>query len=116
MSGGRPRADRAEGADMELRQMAVVVAVAGEGGCSAAARLLHVVQSAVSGTVRALERELGARLFQRTTHRVSLTPAGRAFLSSARTALQAAEEARAAVAQAQVELGGEITVGVMQGL
>ncbi|MFJ3672933.1 LysR family transcriptional regulator [Streptomyces sp. NPDC090106] len=101
---------------MELRQMAVVVAVAEEGGFSAAARRLHVVQSAVSGTVRALERELGARLFHRTTHRVSLTPAGRAFLTSARAALQAAEEARAAVAQAQGELRGEITVGIMTSL
>ncbi|MFI6564416.1 LysR family transcriptional regulator [Streptomyces sp. NPDC050534] len=101
---------------MELRQMAVVVAVAEEGGFTAAARRLHVVQSAVSGTVRALEHELGARLFLRTTHRVTLTPAGRAFLASARTALQAAEEARAAVALAQEELRGEITVGVMQGL
>ncbi|MHC3473166.1 LysR family transcriptional regulator [Streptomyces sp. 7R007] len=101
---------------MELRQMEVVVAVAEEGGFTAAARRLHVVQSAVSGTVRALERELGAQLFQRTTHRVSLTPAGRAFLSSARTALRAAEEARTAVALAQAELRGQITVGVMQGL
>ncbi|MGY6022023.1 LysR family transcriptional regulator [Streptomyces spinosirectus] len=101
---------------MELRQMAVVVAVAEEGGFTAAARRLHVVQSAVSGTVRALEHELGARLFLRTTHRVTLTPAGRAFLTSARTALQAAEEARAAVALAQEELRGEVTVGVMQGL
>jgi DNA-binding transcriptional LysR family regulator len=96
--------------------MAVVVAVAEEGGFSAAARRLHVVQSSVSATVGALERELGARLFRRTTHRVSLTPAGRAFLASARTALQAAEEARAAVALAQGELRGEITIGVMQGL
>ncbi|MFG2791887.1 LysR family transcriptional regulator [Streptomyces sp. NPDC048419] len=101
---------------MELRQMAVVVAVAEEGGFTAAARRLHVVQSAVSATVRALEHELGARLFQRTTHRVTPTPAGRAFLASARTALQAAEEARAAVALAQEELRGKITIGVMQGL
>ena len=44
---------------MDLRQMEVVLAVAEEGGFSAAARRLHVVQSAVSGTVRGLERELG---------------------------------------------------------
>ncbi len=61
---------------MDLRQMEVVIAVAEEGGFSAAARRLHVVQSAISSTVRALERELGAPLFHRTTHRVSLTPCG----------------------------------------
>src|SRR5262249_5770992 len=101
---------------MDLRQMEVVVAVAEEGGFSAAARRLHIVQSAVSSTVRALERELGASLFQRTTHRVSLTPAGHAFLPAAHATLRAAEEARAAVDIAQGELRGEITIGVMQGL
>ncbi|MER5935901.1 LysR family transcriptional regulator [Streptomyces sp. NPDC001928] len=101
---------------MDLRQMEVVVAVAEEGGFSAAARRLHVVQSAVSGTVRALERELGAALFQRTTHRVSLTPAGQAFLPAARATLRAAQEARTAVDLARGELRGEITIGVMQGL
>ncbi|MER7639436.1 LysR family transcriptional regulator [Streptomyces sp. NPDC126522] len=101
---------------MDLRQMEVVIAVAEEGGFSAAARRLHVVQSAISSTVRALERELGTALFHRTTHRVSLTPAGHAFLPAARVTLEAAEQARAAVDLAQGELRGEITVGVMQGL
>ncbi|WP_043668618.1 LysR family transcriptional regulator [Streptomyces xylophagus] len=101
---------------MDLRQMEVVIAVAEEGGFSAAARRLHVVQSAVSSTVRALERELGTPLFHRTTHRVSLTPAGHAFLPAARATLEAAEQARAAVDLARSELRGEITVAVMQGL
>ena len=101
---------------MDLRQMEVVIAVAEEGGFSAAARRLHVVQSAISSTVRALERELGTPLFHRTTHRVSLTPAGHAFLPAARATLEAAEQARAAVDLTQGELRGEITVGVMQGL
>jgi DNA-binding transcriptional LysR family regulator len=101
---------------VDLRQMEVVVAVAEEGGFSAAARRLHVVQSAVSGTVRALERELGTLLFHRTTHRVSLTPAGEAFLPAARATLRAAESARAAVGLVEEELRGEITIGVMQGL
>ncbi|MFF5262084.1 LysR family transcriptional regulator [Actinomadura viridis] len=52
---------------MELRQMEVAVAVAEAGGFTAAARRLNVVQSAVSSTVRSLERELGTRLFERTT-------------------------------------------------
>ncbi|MCW2599712.1 MAG: LysR family transcriptional regulator [Frankiales bacterium] len=101
---------------MDLRQMQFVVAVAEEGGFSAAARRLHVVQSAVSGTVRVLERELGVKLFHRTTHRVSLTPAGEAFLPAARATLQAAEQARAAVDVLKGELRGQIKVGVMQGL
>ncbi|MEU2776594.1 LysR family transcriptional regulator [Streptomyces sp. NPDC007162] len=101
---------------MDLRQMEVVVAVADAGGFTAAARQLHVVQSAVSGTVRALERELGTALFTRTTHRVGLTPAGEAFVPAARQALRAAEAAREAVDAARGELRGRVTVGTMQGV
>ncbi|MEU6098253.1 LysR family transcriptional regulator [Streptomyces sp. NPDC047079] len=101
---------------MDLRQMEVVVAVADAGGFTAAARHLHVVQSAVSSTVRALERELGTPLFTRTTHRVTLTPAGEAFLPAARATLRAAELAREAVDAAKGELRGQVTVGIMQGV
>ncbi|MFF8971857.1 LysR family transcriptional regulator [Streptomyces sp. NPDC014995] len=101
---------------MDLRQMEVVVAVADAGGFTAAAKRLHVVQSAVSGTVRALERELGTPLFTRTTHRVALTPAGEAFVPAARAALRAAELAREVVAAATGELRGRVTVGTMQGV
>jgi hypothetical protein len=46
------------GAGVELRQLKIVVAVAEEGGFSAAGRRLRLVQSAVSATIRAVEREL----------------------------------------------------------
>ncbi len=96
--------------------MEVVVAVAEEGGFTAAARRLNVVQSAVSGTVRALEKELGVRLFERTTHRVTLTSAGAAFVPAARHALRAVESARAAADEARGHLRGVLTVGTMQGV
>ncbi|MDN3023985.1 LysR family transcriptional regulator [Streptomyces sp. S.PB5] len=101
---------------MDLRQMEVVVAVADAGGFTAAARRLHVVQSAVSSTVRALERELGTPLFDRTTHRVALTPAGEAFVPAARATLRSAELAREAVDAVKGQLRGRVTVGTMQGV
>jgi DNA-binding transcriptional LysR family regulator len=101
---------------MDLRQMEVVVAVADTGGFTAAARRLHVVQSAVSGTVRALERELGTPLFDRTTHRVVLTPAGEAFVPAARATLRAAELTREAIDAVRGQLRGRVTVGTMQGV
>ncbi|MFJ5206820.1 LysR family transcriptional regulator [Streptomyces nigra] len=101
---------------MDLRQMEVIVAVADTGGFTAAARRLHVVQSAVSGTVRSLERELGTPLFDRTTHRVALTPAGEAFVPAARATLRAAELTREAVDAVKGQLRGRITVGTMQGV
>ncbi|MEV6448384.1 LysR family transcriptional regulator [Amycolatopsis sp. NPDC051716] len=97
---------------MELRQLAVVVAVAEEGGFTAAAQRLRTVQSTVSTVVRALERDLGTPLFHRTTHRVVLTPAGEAFVPAARAALEAAERARAAVSP----VTGRVRLGVCPGL
>ncbi|MBE1494686.1 DNA-binding transcriptional LysR family regulator [Amycolatopsis lexingtonensis] len=97
---------------MELRQLAVAVAVAEEGGFTAAAQRLRTVQSTVSTVVRALERDLGTPLFHRTTHRVVLTPAGEAFVPAARAALEAAERARAVVSP----VGGRVRVGVCAGL
>ena len=96
--------------------MQVIVAVAEAGGFSAAARRLRLVQSAVSTTVRAVERELDVLLFDRSTHRVVPTAAGEAFVAAARTALSAADQVHAAVAAARGVLRGRVTVGVMQGL
>ncbi|MER5396423.1 LysR family transcriptional regulator [Streptomyces sp. NPDC002599] len=101
---------------MDLRQMEVVVAVAEEGGFTAAAQRLHVVQSAVSSAVLALERELGTPLFDRTTHRVVLTPAGEAFVPAARAALRAAEQARATVDLVRGQLRGRVTIGTARGV
>src|SRR6185369_12378370 len=63
------------------------LAVADEQSFTRAAARLHVAQQALSTTVRRLERELGARLFDRSTRAVRLTAAGEAMLDSARRAL-----------------------------
>ena len=64
---------------------------------SGAARELGLSKSAVSKLVAGLEDELGARLLNRTTRRLSLTEAGLAFHEGAERALAAAEAAAAAV-------------------
>ena len=99
---------------MELRQLAVFVAVAEEGSFTRAADRLHVVQSAVSAGVRNLERELGATLFDRSTHRVALTDAGTALLPEARATLTAATAARDAVDAVRGGLRGTVVLGTMQ--
>ena len=99
---------------MELRQLATVVAVAEEGSFTRAANRLHVVQSAVSAGVRNLESELGTRLFDRSTHTVKLTDAGRALLPEARATLAAAQAARDAVDEARGGLRGTVVLGPMQ--
>ena len=99
---------------MELRHLATFVAVAEEGSFTRASSRLHVVQSAVSAGVRTLERELGAALFDRTTHRVELTDAGVALLPEARATLVAARAAREAVDAVRGGLRGTVTLGIMQ--
>jgi DNA-binding transcriptional LysR family regulator len=68
---------------MDLRQIAYVEAVARNANFTRAAAELHVAQPALSVAIRRLETELGVRLFERTSRRVSLTPAGSAFLDRA---------------------------------
>jgi DNA-binding transcriptional LysR family regulator len=98
---------------MELQQMRYVVAVAETGSFTQAARRCLVVQSALSHQIARLERELGARLFDRTSRSVRLTPAGAAFLPSARQCLDFAERAAAEVAAAVGEVRGRVVVGVI---
>ncbi|MEV5572475.1 LysR family transcriptional regulator [Spirillospora sp. NPDC052269] len=98
---------------MDLQQMRYVVAVAEEGGFTRAAERCRVVQSALSHQIARLERELGARLFERTSRRVKVTPAGEAFLPAARQALDAAERARAEVAAASGEIRGRLAIGAI---
>lgn len=64
------------------------VAVAEELNYSAAARRLHMATSPLSQRIRDLEGELGYKLFDRSTHHVTLTPAGAALLPIAREALE----------------------------
>jgi DNA-binding transcriptional LysR family regulator len=99
---------------MELRHLAAFTAVAEEGSFTAAARRLHVVQSAVSSSVRTLERELKVRLFDRTTHHVQLTSAGRLLLPEARRTLAAAAAARDVINQAHGGMRGTVRLGISQ--
>jgi DNA-binding transcriptional LysR family regulator len=100
--------------DVELRQLATFVAVAEEGSFTRASDRLHVVQSAVSAGVRNLERVLGATLFDRSTHKVQLTDAGRALLPEARATLAAAAAAHDAVDAVGVGVRGTVLLGTMQ--
>ncbi len=71
---------------MNLRQLECFLAVARQLHFGRAAEELHLGQATVSETVRNLERDLGAALFDRTTRRVSLTEFGEAFLPEAEAA------------------------------
>jgi len=97
--------------DVELRQLRVFLTVASELHFSRAARRLHVSQPALSQQIRALERTLGAALFDRTSRATELTPAGRVLLDAAPRVLFEAERAQSLVTQAANGSVGLLVVG-----
>lgn len=99
---------------MELRHLEYFVAVAEERHFTRAARRLMVSQSGLSASIRALERELSAPLFVRSTRSVRLTGAGQALLVEAGRALASVRAARDAVAAVQGLLSGRLSVGTEQ--
>jgi DNA-binding transcriptional LysR family regulator len=98
---------------VELRHLEYFVAVAEEQNFTRAAARLHIVQSAVSAAVKTLERELGTPLLDRNSKRVRLTDAGAALLPKAQIALDAARDARDAVAEVHGGLRGSLRIGTM---
>jgi DNA-binding transcriptional LysR family regulator len=101
---------------VELRRLAHFVAVAEESSFTKASQRIHLVQSALSVSIKSLEQELGSLLFDRTTHQVELTDAGKALLPEARATLAAAEAARDAVDAVTGGLRGTLKIGIMQSL
>lgn len=83
---------------MELRQLEYFVAVAEQMHFGRAATALSIGQPAVSQQVARLERELGCRLFDRSSRTLRLTAAGSRFLPAARAVLAAVEHARGVAA------------------
>nr|WP_202894221.1 LysR family transcriptional regulator [Kribbella italica] len=93
--------------------MEYFVAVAEELSFTRAAQRLFTVQSTVSAAIRGLETELKTTLFDRSTRRVELSPAGQALLPEAKDALEAMNRARAVVEEASTGLRGSLRIGTL---
>lgn len=96
--------------NITLRQLRAFIAVAELGQFNIAARNLHLTQSAVSILIRDLEREIGARLFDRHTRMVSLTLVGQEFLPQARKILKDLELAVGDVRDNASLKRGQVTI------
>lgn len=98
---------------MTLTELRYVVAVADERNFSRAAERCFVSQPSLSASVKKLEEELGARLFERGPGDVLLTEAGIAVVAQARRVLDEAGRVQA-VAKARTDpLVGPLRVGVI---
>ena len=78
---------------VEIREFAYFVTVAEELHFGRAADRLGIAQPPLSRAISRLERRIGVQLFDRTSHRVSLTAAGQAFLDASQNVLAAADTA-----------------------
>jgi DNA-binding transcriptional LysR family regulator len=97
---------------VELRQLRYFVTLSEELHFGRAAARQHIVQSALSQQLQRLERELGVRLVERSTHHVVLTLAGAVFLVEARQILAHVERA-AGIARSAVGAARALRVGII---
>lgn len=93
-----------------LKQLEAFVAIARTGSFSAAARIVHVSQPALTTVIKNLERQLGVALFERTARGVTLTTAGRELLPTVDRLLTELNETLANVLSGTAPRGGTVTL------
>lgn len=94
----------------KLRAMQAFIHIADEGSLTAAARVMASSLPAMVRTLAAYEAQLGVRLFNRTTRRISLTDEGRRHLDSCRQILAAINDAESALSADAAEPAGHLTI------
>src|SRR5262245_41075012 len=95
---------------MELHLLRSFREVARERSFTAAAKNLVLTQPAVSQQVKALEDELGERLFDRTGRDVRLTPAGEVLLEAAERVFSLVDDATRRIREARTSDEGTVTL------
>lgn len=94
----------------DLNDMLYFAEVVERGGFAAAGRALGIPKSRLSRRVSDLEAQLGVRLLQRTTRKLSLTEVGESYLRHCQAMREAAQAAADTVAQVQTEPRGTVRV------
>jgi DNA-binding transcriptional LysR family regulator len=97
---------------METRYLRYFIAVAEEKHFGRAAQRLHMAQPPLSQQIKQFEEQLGTLLFERTTRKVELTPAGELLLDRGRRILQDLDELESDVAQVGAGAAGVIRIGL----
>lgn len=97
---------------LELRQLALLRAVAERGSMSAAASAMSYTPSAASQQLRQLERSLGLQLVERGARGALLTPEGRALLSHAQAILGRLDTAQTEMQALAAAQGGQLRIAV----
>jgi DNA-binding transcriptional LysR family regulator len=96
---------------VQLRELRIFLALAEELHFRRTAERLRISQPSVSETVRILEAHLGGRLFDRTSRRVALTPAGQELRRMITPIMAAIDGALAHVSDTAAGFGGPLRIG-----
>lgn len=99
----------------DLNDLALYAAVVRHKGFTAAANALAVPKSKISKRVAALEEQLGVRLIERSTRKLSVTDIGRSFYEHCEAVLSGVEAAEAVVAVAKAEPSGTVRMSMPPG-
>lgn len=97
---------------MKLNHLRDVVAIIEAGGLRAAARQLGVAQSALTRSIRELEKEMGCALFERDARGMVPTPMGRVFALRASSAVNELRRAKEEMDQARGGTQGMVAAGL----
>ena len=97
---------------MKLSHLRDIVAVAETGSLRSAGRMLGIAQPAITRSIRDIEHELGATLFERHAKGMRLTEMGRAFVRRAESVQAEIRRAHDEIDQMKGQLTGEITLAV----
>ncbi|MFS2035480.1 LysR family transcriptional regulator [Polaromonas sp. CT11-55] len=94
----------------KLKAMQAFIHIAEQGSLTAAAQVMESSLPAMVRTLAGFEAQLGVRLFNRTTRRISLTEEGRRHLESCRQLLAALADAESALSADAAEPAGQLTI------
>lgn len=97
---------------MEYKEFRYVLKIAELGNLTKAAEALYITQPSLSHYIARVEEELGARLFNRNTNPLSLTPAGEKYCETARMILSLDSKLKKDVSDIAAHKAGVITLGI----
>jgi len=97
---------------MNMKHIQYVLTVLREGSITGASKKLYVSQPALSQTIKQIEQDLGAPIFDRSTDPISLTFAGQKYVDAAQKMLDIERNLRTQISEMKDEVHGRIRVGI----
>lgn len=96
---------------LNFSDIQLFIRISETGGISSAAKVMGLTAASASAAVKRLERQVGSKLFERSTRSLRLTQAGEDFLGYCIQSTQLLEEGMASLKQGRDRLSGEIHLG-----